>query len=97
MKYLKKFNENINDYLEKGDLVRLKHSIGSDDLDQNEYGFIVDKGEVGEIRYLVNDYDNPDYYNQIYMVRFPDNKEKQGSKSRGRYAQLMRLAFEKIN
>lgn len=94
MKHLKKYNDNTNnDYLSKGDLVKLRHNINRDD-DDDEYAFSIDKDEIGEIRYLVNDYDNPDYYNQVYMVYFPENKEKQGSKNRGRVIQIMRPTFE---
>ena len=97
MRYLKRFNEsNKKEFLSRGDLVKLRSDIDRND-DDGEYGFSINKDEIGEIRYLVNQNENPDYYNQIYMVSFKDDKEKQGSKSRGRIVQAIRTAFEEIN
>ncbi len=86
----------IGNILNAGDFIQLKHNIEQND-DDGEYGYYVNSGEIGEIKYLIPSHKNENDVNKLYMVKFSDDKSKQGSLSKGRYVNLTEKSFVKIN
>lgn len=85
----------LNENFTKGDLVQLKYDIERDE-DDGEYGYSIDAGEIGEIRHIVPSTENERDENKVYMVKFSDDKNKQGLLSKGRYIQLTKGLFDKV-
>ena len=81
-------DEAYENYL-KGDLVELKYDIEKNE-DHGEYGYSIDKGEIGEIRYVVPSTENERDENKVYMVKFSDKDGKQ------RFTQLTNRSFFKV-
>ena len=76
MNVLNNFDQFLNENFKKGDLVELKYDIEKDE-DDGEYGYSIDKGEIGEIRYVVPSTENERDENKVYMVKFSDKDGKQ--------------------
>ena len=88
MKHIDTFEQRmLNENYNNGDSVKLKYDIEQDDTD-GEYGYSIESGEIGEIRYLVRNDERDE--NKIYMVKFSD---KDGKK---RYIQLTQQSFTKV-
>ena len=72
-----KFITESNEGLTKGDAVELKYSV-EEDPDDGDLAYSIDKGEVGEVRYVVGDrgetQGRPE--NIVYMIKFPDKNGK---------------------
>ncbi len=83
----KKFS--LNENFIKGDLVKLKYDIERDETD-GEYGYSINSGEIGEIRYIVKSTENERDENKVYVVKFSDEDGKQ------RYIQLTQQSFLKV-
>jgi hypothetical protein len=92
---VKNFGQFLNENFTKGDLVKLKYDIKRNEED-GEYGYSIDVGEIGEIRYITPSTENERDENKVYMVKFSDDKDKQGSLSKGRYIQLTKNSFVKV-
>ena len=90
-KYIDTFKQRmmLNENFIKGDLVELKYDIEKDESD-GEYGYSINKGEIGEIRYVVPSTENESEENKVYMIKFSD---KDGKK---RYTQLTKQSFVKV-
>ncbi|MCK9415309.1 hypothetical protein M0Q97_01470 [Candidatus Dojkabacteria bacterium] len=74
-KYIDTFNERmLNESYQKGDLIRINFDL-EQDPDDGEYGYSVEKGEIGEIRYLINK-DETRETEKIYSVKFPNKDGK---------------------
>jgi len=78
--------------LKKGDTVKLKHDIHQDQGKDKEYSCSFDSGEIGEIKSISNE--NTEF--ESYLVKFPDDVIKQGSKSAGRFIYLTKAALQKV-
>jgi len=74
----------------EGDLVELKYDIPQNE-DDGEYGYSINKGEIGEIRYVVLSTKNESDENIVYMIKFPDKDGKR------RYMQLTKQSFFKVS
>ena len=86
---VKNFGQFLNENFTKGDLVELKYDIEKNE-DDGEYGYSIDKGEIGEIRYVVPSTENERDENKVYMVKFSDKDGKQ------RFTQLTNRSFFKV-
>jgi len=86
---IKNFGQFLNENFTKGDLVELKYHIENNE-DDGEYGYSIDKGEIGEIRYVVPSTENESDENKVYMVKFSDKDGKQ------RFTQLTNRSFFKV-
>jgi hypothetical protein len=86
---VKNFGQFLNENFTKGDLVELKYDIEKNE-DDGEYGYSIDEGEIGEIRYVVPSTENERDENKVYMVKFSD---KDGKK---RFTQLTNRSFFKV-
>jgi hypothetical protein len=92
---VKNFRQFLNENITKGDLVELKYDIEKNE-DDGEYGYSIDKGEIGEIRYVVPSTENERDENKVYLVVFPDDKRKQGNLCIGRMVYMIRGAFDVV-
>lgn len=82
--------ENL-DLLKKGDKVKLRYNIPKDEGRDAQYSCSVDAGEIGEIRSISNE--NSEF--ELFLVKFPDDKSKQGLKNAGRYVKITRNSLKK--
>lgn len=89
---LKKTSE-VNESVSRSKIVPGDKIVLDFDIERNpddgEYGYSVDAGEIGEIRYLLKSSENNSDDDKQYMVRFSD---KEGKK---RYVQLIGSSFHK--
>ncbi len=86
---VKNFGQFLNENFTKGDLVELKYDIEQDETD-GEYGYSIDKGEIGRISYLVKSTENERDENKVYMLKFSEKDGKQ------RFVQLTQQSFFKV-